>query len=858
MPDTKIEEKFDAVNYDDLMQTVISEADAARDNPEQEIILQKSETWDEFTKTSSDTRIAFARFLYERLINDIYPAEKLAQLTEDYGFHEELFFSEVLKWNEPIPIDELIGWAYHIFKLHRDNETAGNDDNFVLCDVPFVRIFRIVNRQSKTHAPSEQSLSWLLDILYFAQDSDEDYFKRHQFDRGPEFEPVAERITTLLVASAGVAEEDLPYRGNLLGDWYLNRIDDFGPRLLHDLRSADRSTAPTCNRLVRHAASAKGSKPTKKFIAATRKLLEVTGADQFGELLRRWLHLALDAKATDPDESVYSDHNTDLIKGLVWMCTDLHDPATVNLIADLTVRAMKPQPGTGAASKAIANACLIYLSEAKGVVATTRLSQLTTAIKQKSVRQKIEKLVAAKAVEAGMTPLQLQERSVPDFGLTDGAKTIEFGSFGLRVEVSGPDDIGQTWLKPDGTPQKSKPSAVNSDDELKQKYKEEKQTLDAMKKSLVAQRDLIDLLFAEDVTWPLDDIEQYYVNHGLICALARSLIWELTTDQNSTPALFQDGIWQDVKGLKVETEAATTVRLWHPVEYSTAEREAWQERLAALEITQPTKQAHREVYSITEAERESRVYSNRMAAHIVKQHQAAALLAKRNWHYSLMGSFTYADQTQFASKTFSTSPLKAEFLFHTTESTDDYLNDAGMFNYVATDQLRFFGNEDAPVPLDTVPPRLFSETMRDADLVVGVASVGNDPTWFDQGPTPEARSYWDSFAFGELDSFAVTRKRVLEALLPRLKIRDVARIDGNFLIVEGKLNTYRIHLKSSNIQMDPGNRFLCIIKGPSSKAGKISLPFEGDSRLSVILSKAIMLAADDKITDPDIVNQLKH
>ena len=856
MPHAELDDQFNDADYDALMQTVMSEMEAASHGSNQNLSPQQSATWESFTKTSSENRIAFARCLYERLINDIYPVEKLVQLPEEYAFHEELFFSEVLKRNEPVPIDELIGWAYHIFKLHRDNEAAGNGNNFLLCDVPFVRIFRIINRQSKSHAPSEQSLSWLQDILYFAQDSDEDYFKRHQLDSGPEFEAVAERVSTLLVTYTDVTEDDLPYRGNLLGDWYLNRIDDFGPHLLDDLRSTNRSTAPTCNRLIRHAASAKGSKPTKKFRTATRKLFEETGAGQFGELLRRWLRLALKAKAKDADEPVFTEDNSNLIKGMVWMCSDLQDPAMVNLIADLSVRAMKTQPGAGAASQAIANACLAHLAEAKGAVATTRLAQLSTAIKQKSVRKKIEDIVATKAVEAGLTPLQLRERSLADFELVEGSKTIQFGDYSLLMSVPGPGEVTQTWLKRDGTPQKSKPSAVTSNAELKTRYKTIKGELTAMKKSLSAQRDLMDLIFAEDLDWPLADIEQFYIHHGLASVLARNLIWDLTTGSKTTAAIHHEGEWQDVTGQKVPTETETRVRLWHPVDHDILEREAWQQRLLVIGISQPVKQAHREVYTLTDAERETGVYSNRMAAHIVKQHQLSSLMAKRNWTYKLIGSFTYADRSQFATKDFSTSPLKAEFLLHADESAEDFLSDAGMFNFVATDQLRFFGTEGEPVPLESVPARLFSETMRDADLFVGVASVGNDPAWYDQGPTPEAREYWDSFAFGDLDSFAETRKLILENLLPRLKIGKIARIEGNFLVVQGKLNTYRIHLKSSNIQMDPGNRFLCIIKAPENKGSKVPLPFEGDTRLSVILSKAIMLAADDKITAPDIVSQL--
>jgi hypothetical protein len=36
------------------------------------------------------------------------------------------------------------------------------------------------------------------------------------------------------------------------------------------------------------------------------------------------------------------------------------------------------------------------------------------------------------------------------------------------------------------------------------------------------------------------------------------------------------------------------------------------------------------------------------------------------------------------------------------------------------------------------------------------------------------------------------------------------------------------------------------------------LPFEGDAIPSIILSKAFPLAADDEITDPTILNQIKR
>jgi hypothetical protein len=76
--------------------------------------------------------------------------------------------------------------------------------------------------------------------------------------------------------------------------------------------------------------------------------------------------------------------------------------------------------------------------------------------------------------------------------------------------------------------------------------------------------------------------------------------------------------------------------------------------------------------------------------------------------------------------------------------------------------------------------------------------------------------------------------------------------------VKGDIREYKIHLGSGNIQMEPNNQYLCIVaKQSASKAGdKIMLPFEGDGTMSIILSKAFMLAEDKKITDPSIISQI--
>jgi hypothetical protein len=147
--------------------------------------------------------------------------------------------------------------------------------------------------------------------------------------------------------------------------------------------------------------------------------------------------------------------------------------------------------------------------------------------------------------------------------------------------------------------------------------------------------------------------------------------------------------------------------------------------------------------------------------------------------------------------------------------------------------------------------------MRDVDLFVGVTSIAADPDWSDRGEDRYA-AYWRTATFGELTASAEARRDALERILPRLRIADRCSLDGRYLQVRGDLGSYRIHLGSSNILMEPDDAYLCIVPSRRSAGdGKVFLPFE-DERLSLILSKAFLLAADTKITDETILRQIKR
>jgi hypothetical protein len=366
-----------------------------------------------------------------------------------------------------------------------------------------------------------------------------------------------------------------------------------------------------------------------------------------------------------------------------------------------------------------------------------------------------------------------------------------------------------------------------------------------------AQRLRLERLYLDEREWTLADWQARYRDAPLVARMARRLIWSFKLGERWVAGLLEGDEVRDAGGAGLDLAGSgVRVRLWHPMQSEATHVLAWRQRLASLEVTQPFKQAHREIYVLTDAERETHSYSNRFAGHVVQQKQFRALCQVRGWNCPAYGGWDPGNGR----------PLKRlrefqiEFWVEPIEGALDQQD--FQFQYLSTDQVRFANGEGEPMALERVPPVLFSELMRDVDLFVGVASIGNDPTWGDRGDGAYG-DYWNQAAFGSLSEAAETRRAVLQDLLPGLKIAKQCRLDDRFLVVEGKLRTYRIHLGSANVQMEPNSQYLCIVRGGPG-GGHVRLPFDGDEMLSLVLSKAFLLAEDDKIKDSSILSQIRR
>ncbi len=691
----------------------------------------------------------------------------------------------------------------------------------------------------------------------------------------------------------------------------IERGEPFADAVIAHTRTLNEQERGRWAALLEHAETASGSAPSRRWIKKASSLVSEIGSLEVGGLLAIWLPLIERPRSPDdlfmPSQPLFFLYrHTDILKGLCWIASVCAEGEVSERIARsmglVALASYKKVPGQGMRLQKVGNAAVYALGQIPGRASLGQLAMLRIKVKYGQAQKQIEKALDAAAEREGLPRDEIEEIAVTSYGLDAvGLGTDTLGDFTAEIRVGGAKGATHaeiSFVNAAGKRLKSVPAAVKKDHA--EELKELKASLKDLQKMLPAQRDRLDALFVANRTWSYGAWRERYLDHPLVGVLARRMIWVFDDGKDKVAAAWlADGFTPDgdipahaagrlvrADGAPFEPDGdATIVSLWHPVEADSppgeprvrADVEDWRRFYEDRGVRQPFKQAHREIYLLTDAEVRTEVYSNRFAAHILRQHQCHALCQQRGWKSMLR--IAADTDVHPAYKVLPAFGLRAEFWAESVGDGDgDDVLPSGAYVHIATDQVRFYPidghvnrqhaggggvyrmeNAAEPVRMDRIPPLAFSEIMRDVDLFVGVASVGNNPQWQDGGPEGRFLDAWQNYAFGELSGTAETRRDLLGRLLPRLKIKNACTLTDRFLVVLGKKRVYKIHLGSGNILMEPGDQYLCIVPNSAMEAGpkgKIHLPFEGDRTLAIILSKAFMLAEDDKITDKSIISQI--
>lgn len=340
--------------------------------------------------------------------------------------------------------------------------------------------------------------------------------------------------------------------------------------------------------------------------------------------------------------------------------------------------------------------------------------------------------------------------------------------------------------------------------EIKEQYSRAKKTLeDAMVNSAEFDYSEMTLIFT----------------HPLLKELAKDLLFI----KDDIVGFFKENKLVDSQGNEYPIDKQSTLRIAHSSDLIDRGWIDWQQYLLKNGIVQPFKQVFRELYQLTKDELENDGMSQRFAGYQIERKKAFALLNSRNWLDLYGEGFEKVNHAH---------NLRIDLYYYRSVLDPNEIEEETIEKVVFMDNKT--GKTKDMKKLDKI---LFSETMRDLDLVVSVAYVGGvDPLL--NHTTLEMR------------------KRIIEHNLSLFKIENTKFLEKH-IVVEGSLGKYSIHLGSGVVSAE-GKGMIPIMPVHSQRRGHIFLPFvDDDPKTAEIISKVIMLAEDKKLKDPTILQFLK-
>jgi hypothetical protein len=283
-------------------------------------------------------------------------------------------------------------------------------------------------------------------------------------------------------------------------------------------------------------------------------------------------------------------------------------------------------PGAGPRTVAVGNACLAVLDKAPALKRVGALQAIRHHVTFLPALKRIDAMLEAVAREAGMSKEEMEDRTVPTFGLLDGRRREALGAYVAELAVVA-GTVELRWSK-DGALLKGEPVAAKRS--FPEGVKALRAAADGLRRQVTIQRERLERPLMTARAWPLPAWRERVFDHPLLATLARRLIWQFDGPSSQVGAWDGDRL-VTVDDRPFESATQSRVSLWHPINAEPGVVLAWRAWLERHVVTQPFKQAHREVYLLTEAERRTGAYSNRFAAHILRQHQLHALAKTRGW-----------------------------------------------------------------------------------------------------------------------------------------------------------------------------------------------------------------------------------
>ena len=378
------------------------------------------------------------------------------------------------------------------------------------------------------------------------------------------------------------------------------------------------------------------------------------------------------------------------------------------------------------------------------------------------------------------------------------------------------DDLGQSEIiyEKAGKELKSLPTKLKKD-----KYIEAiKEVHKNLKEQYRRSRKMLEEAMEDGTEFYGYEIENLMTN-PVIAPILKSLVFKM----GNNLGYYVDKKLKSAKKKAVAVKDDSLLKIAHCFDlFESGEWSAYQKDIFDRELKQPFKQVFRELYVKTVDEK-GRDKSLRYAGHQVQPSKTVALLKTRRW---------IIDGQEGLEKVYYKENIIAKIF-----ALADWFSPADI-EAPTLEEVQFFDRKTfKPILIDEVPDLIFTEVMRDIDLVVSVAHVGD--------VDPEASH-----------STIEMRKAIVEFNCKLFKLKNVTFAE-NHALIKGERAEYSIHLGSGLIHQKAGSA-INVLPVHSQHRGRVFLPFiDDDPKTAEIMAKVLLFAQDDKIKDVFILEQIK-
>ena len=296
------------------------------------------------------------------------------------------------------------------------------------------------------------------------------------------------------------------------------------------------------------------------------------------------------------------------------------------------------------------------------------------------------------------------------------------------------------------------------------------------------------------------------LEHPVVKAMLSKLV--LFNPETQASGFWQDGKLLSAEGTLTLLKGTDKLLIAHPSHlFYAVQWDLYQKYLFDKEIKQPFKQVFRELYVPTKDELETSNRSERYQGHQVQPQKTVALLRGRGW------TVNYEEGLQ---KVYHKEGFRATIYAAADWYTPSDV-EAPTLEYVV-----FYNLKDGKeVPMKEINPVIFSEVMRDVDLVVSVAHVG--------GVDPEA-----SHSTMQMRG-ALARESARLFKLTNVEVKE------RYILVKNEHGDYSLHLGSGMISR--GGLQINVVAVQSQHRGRVFLPFvDDDPKTAEIISKMKLLS----------------